>query len=128
MGHCLAQYRMLSTPGPPATKGPEPHPQTKSPHKNFQHTPTVRQNDVLENMSSPICVCVRARSVVQLCPFVTPWTVAHQAPLSMGFSRQKYWSGLPCPPPGDLPDPGIEPKSPALQADSLPCEPAGKLP
>ena len=41
----------------------------------------------------------------------TLWTVAHQAPLSMGFSRQEYWSGLPCPPPGDLPDPGIEPES-----------------
>ena len=43
--------------------------------------------------------------------FATPWTVARQAPLSMGFSRQEYWSGLPCPPPGDLPDPGIEPAS-----------------
>ena len=48
--------------------------------------------------------------------FATPWTVAHQAPPSVGFSRQQYWSGLPCPPPGDLPDPGIEPRSPA---DSL---------
>ena len=48
-----------------------------------------------------------------------PWTVAHQAPLSMGFSRQEYWSGLPFPSPGDLPDPGIEPRSPTLQADSL---------
>ena len=56
-------------------------------------------------------------SRVQL--FVTLWPVAHQAPLSMGFSRQEYWSGLPCPPPGDLPDPGIKPGSPALQADSL---------
>ena len=46
--------------------------------------------------------------------FVTPWTVAHQAPLSMGFPRQEYWSGLPFLPPGDLPDPGIEPRSPAL--------------
>ena len=46
--------------------------------------------------------------------FVTPWTVAHQAPLSMGFSRQECWSGLPCPPPGTLPDPGFEPTSPAL--------------
>ena len=46
--------------------------------------------------------------------------VAHQPPLSMGFSRQGYWSGLPCPPPGDLPDPRIEPMSPELQADSLP--------
>ena len=54
------------------------------------------------------------------------WTVAHQAPLSIGFSRQDYWSGLPCPPEGDLPDPGIEPRSPALQVDSLPCEPPGK--
>ena len=55
--------------------------------------------------------------------FATPWTVAHQAPLSVGFSRQEYWSRLPFPPRGDLPDPGIEPsspKSPALQADSLP--------
>ena len=49
----------------------------------------------------------------------TPWTVACQAPLSMGFSRQEYWSGLPFPSPGDLPDPGIEPRSPVLQADSL---------
>ena len=58
--------------------------------------------------------------------FATPWTVAHQAPLSRGFSRQDHWSGLPCPPPGDLPDPGIEPVSPvapALQAESLLLEP-----
>ena len=53
-----------------------------------------------------------------------PWTVAYQAPLSMGFSRQEYWSGLPSP--GDLPDPGIEPGSPTLQADSLPSELPGK--
>ena len=50
----------------------------------------------------------------------------HQAPLSMGFSRQEYWSGLPFPSPGDLPDPGIEPRSPALQADALTSEPSGK--
>ena len=56
----------------------------------------------------------------------TPWTVARQAPLSMGFSRQEYWSGLPFPSPGDLPKPGIESGSPALQADSLPNEPPGK--
>ena len=59
--------------------------------------------------------------VAKSCPtLATPWTVAHQAPLSMGFSRQVYWSGLPFPFPGDLPDPGIKPRSPALQADSLP--------
>ena len=50
---------------------------------------------------------------------VTPWTVAHQAPLSMGFPRQEHWSGFPFPSPGDLPDPGIKPESPALQADSF---------
>ena len=58
--------------------------------------------------------------------FVTPWTVAHQALLFMEFSRQEYWSELTFPFPGDLPDPGIEPRSPALQADSLPSEPPGK--
>ena len=55
-----------------------------------------------------------------------PWTVAYQAPQSVEFSRQEYWSGLPFPSPGDLPNPGIEPKSPALQADTLPSEPPGK--
>ena len=62
-------------------------------------------------------------SCVQLS--ATPCTAAHQAPLSMGFSRQEYYSGLPCPPPGDLPDPGIEPWSPTLQADSLPLSHQG---
>ena len=60
------------------------------------------------------------------CLFVTPWTIACQAPLSMGFSRHEYWSGLPFPPSGDLPSPGIEHRSPVLQADSLPSEPPGK--
>ena len=58
--------------------------------------------------------------------FAAPWTVAHQASLSMGFSRLEYWSGLPFPSPGDLPDPGMEPGSPALQAESLLTEPTGK--
>ena len=58
--------------------------------------------------------------------FVTRWTVARQAPPTMGFSRQEYWSGLPFPSPGDLPDPGIEPGSPALEADALTFEPPGK--
>ena len=57
----------------------------------------------------------------------TPWTVAHQAPPSVGLSRQEYWSGLPFPSPGDLPDPGVEPGSPALQTDALLSEPPGKL-
>ena len=59
-------------------------------------------------------------------PFGTPWTLALQAPLFIQFSRQEYWSGLPFPSPGDLPNPGIEPGSPTLQADSLPSEPPGK--
>ena len=58
--------------------------------------------------------------------FATPWTVAHQAPRFLGFSSHKYWSGLPFPSPGNLPDPGIEPGSPTLQADALPSEPPGK--
>ena len=56
----------------------------------------------------------------------TPWTVDYQVPPSMGFSRQEYWSGLPFPSPGDLPDPGIEPRSPTLEADTLTSEPPGK--
>ena len=66
-------------------------------------------------------VKVKSLSCVRLFP--TLWTVAHQAPPSLGFSRQEYWSGLPFPSPGDLPDPGIEPRSPALQANALTSEP-----
>ena len=62
-------------------------------------------------------VRVKSLSCVQL--FATPWTVAHQAPPFMGFFRKEYWSGLPYPSPGDLPDPGIEPRSPTLQANAL---------
>ena len=58
--------------------------------------------------------------------FATPWTVAYHVPPSMGFSRQEYWSGFPFPSPEDLPDPGIEPESPAVLADALPSEPPGK--
>ena len=70
-------------------------------------------------------MCVLSR-FPRICLFATLWTVAHQAPLSMGFSKKEYWSGLPCPPPGDLPSPGIKltsPVSPALQVDSLPAGP-----
>ena len=70
---------------------------------------------------------VKVKSLGCVRPFSTPWTIAYQAPLSMGFSRQEYWSGLPFPSPGDLPDPGIEPRSSALQSDSLPSEPPGKF-
>ena len=67
-----------------------------------------------------------SRSVVS--HSVSPWTIAHRAPPSMEFSRQEYWSGLPFPSPGGLPDPGIGPRSPALQANTLPSEPPGKYP
>ena len=71
------------------------------------------------------CACVlTCFSCVQL--FATLWLIALHAPLSMGFSRQEYWGALPCPPPGDLPNPGIEPRSLTLQADSLPAKPQGK--
>ena len=67
---------------------------------------------------------VKSLSCVRL--FATLWTVAYQASPSMGFFRQEYWSGLPFPSPGDLPDPGIKPRSPALEADALTSEPPGK--
>ena len=66
------------------------------------------------------------KSLSRVWLFATPWTVAYQAPPSMGFSRQECWSVLPFPSPGDLPDPGIEPGSPTLQADALLSEPPGK--
>ena len=69
---------------------------------------------------------VKVESLSRVRLFATPWTVSHQAPQSMGFSRQEYWSGLPFPSPGDLPDAGIKPRSPELQADALTSEPAGK--
>ena len=87
----------------------------------FLHSDPLPSSLLKESL---VCACVRCFSPVRLS--VTPWTVDLQAPLSMGFSRQEYWSGLPCPPPGDLPNPGIKPRSPAFQADSLPSVPPGK--
>ena len=71
-------------------------------------------------------VKVKVKSLSRVRLFVTPWTVAHQAPPSMEFSRQDYWSGLPFPSPADLPNPGIKPGSPAWQADALLSEPSGR--
>ena len=78
------------------------------------------------NVCVCVCVCVFSQSLTWVGLFVIPWTIARQAPLSMGFTRQEYGSGLPCPSPGDLPDPGIKPMSPASQGDSLLSEPPGK--
>ena len=69
---------------------------------------------------------MKVKSLSRVRLFVTPWTVAYQAPPFMGFSRQEHWSGLPFPSPGDLPDPGIEPGSSALQTGALPSELPGK--
>ena len=80
---------------------------------------TIRYNSYSFDLSKQFCT--------DKCDSAIPWPAAHQAPLSMGFSRQGYWSGLPIPSPGDLPDPGIKPGSPALQADSLLTELPGKL-
>ena len=75
-----------------------------------------------------VCVCVCGDGLVgQSCPtLVTPLTIACQSPLFMEFPRQEYWARLQFPSPGDLSDPGIKPRSPTLQADSLPTEPPGK--
>ena len=73
------------------------------------------------------CSCAALCSVAQVCPTLCdPWTAALQAPLSIGFSRREHWSGLPCPPPGGLPNPGIKARAPALREDSLQTEPPGK--
>ena len=72
------------------------------------------------------CTVSEVKSLRRVRLFATPWTVGHQAPASMGFPRQEYWSGLPFPFPGDRPNQGIEFRSPALQADSLLSEPMGK--
>ena len=88
----------------------------------------------------PVClfiwlfICILYNKLVEMKVLVSqscltlclPMDCTHQAPPSMGFSRQEYWSGLPFPSPGDLPDPGIKPRSPALQMDTLPCEPPAK--
>ena len=66
------------------------------------------------------CACMHAHVLSCVPLFETPWAIAYQAPLSMGFSRQAYWSGMPFPSPGHFPDPGIEPGSPALAGESLP--------
>ena len=82
----------------------------------------MRRLSVIIRWAQCLCVCFLSR--VQLC--VTPWTAARQAPLSLEFSRQEHWSGLPLSSPGDLSHPGTESASPALHADSLLSEPPGQ--
>ena len=91
---------------------------------NKTDKPLTRLTKTERTQQVHVKVKVNSLSPVRL--FATLWTVAHQAPPSIGFSRQEYWSGLPLPSPGYLPDPGIKPGSPALEADALTSEPPGK--
>ena len=89
------------------------------------------ESSPLDHQGGPSCTFLKVKRLVALlsptlCNPMDWWTTAHQASLSMGFSRQDYWKGLPFPSPGDLPNPGIEPGSPALQLNSLLSEPPGK--
>ena len=92
--------------------------------QNKQTNYTHKLNLPFGNALQQSCLKVKSLSRVRL--LATPWAVAYQTPLSMVFSRQQSWSGLPFPSPGDLPNPGIEPGSPTLQTDALPSEPPGK--
>ena len=97
----------------------------------FLHIFALTWTCLVASSSVPLCtgcvLCVHENiNHCRVRLLATPWTVAHQTPLSMGFPRQEYWSGLPFPSPGDLPDPGIKPRSPELQTDFLPSEPPGK--
>ena len=82
--------------------------------------------DRMNKMESYSILKVKVKLLSRVRLSATPWTVAYQVPPSMGFSRQEYWSGVPFPSPGDLPNPGIKPGSPAFQADALTSEPPGK--
>ena len=88
-------------------------------------TPVIMMPCLLISLIHWISERRRVKRLSRVRLFATPWTVACQAPPSMGFSRQEYWSGLSFPSPGDLSNPGIEPRSPTLQADALPSEPPG---
>ena len=107
-------------PGPPSRTLQSSPPQSLTSHPSSQCSPplgTACHVRPLQCCLHGVCVCVSRSNCVRL--FATSWTVACQAPLSMGFSRPEYWSGWPFPSPGDLPNPGIKPRFPALQADSL---------
>ena len=112
---CTPPGVVLTCPPPGRTLGPKA--------MNFPalHSPSLFR---LFLLSPPSLLCPLSRSVVSD-SFRTPWTVARQAPLSMGFSRQEDWNGLTFPPPGDLPNPGIEPSSPALAGGFFITEPPG---
>ena len=107
----------------PAAPPPQ-HQRGDGPHRALGQAPCAIQHLPISYLFTQVLCCAQSLSHVPLS--VTPWTVAHQASLSMGFSRQEYWSGLPWPPPGDFSNLGIKPRSPTIQADSLLSEPPGK--
>ena len=111
-------------PIPQKPRGGEVWPVIYSPLEKAEVDLTVYSRFRRDHSQDVPQVKVKLLSRVRL--FATLWTVAYQAPPSMGFSRQEYWSGLQFPSPGDLPDPGIEPRPPALEADALTSEPPGK--
>ena len=97
------------------------------PHSEMDHLEQLHRSGFLQKDLSWVSEYIVVVFVTKPClTLETPWTIALHAPLSMRFSRQECWSGLPFPSPEDLPNPGIKPVSPALQADSLPTEPPGK--
>ena len=123
MGFSRQEYKS-GLPFPSPGDLPDPGIEPRSPALQADALPLSHQGIVSVTFKfSRFWLSEVAQSCLTLC---NPWTVAHQAPPSMGFSRQEYKSGLPFPSPGDIPDPGIEPRSPALQADALTSEPPGK--
>ena len=123
--HCRRILYQLSHKGSPRILEWVPYPFSRGSSCPRNHWGLLNCMQILYQLSyQGVSEWVKSLSRVQL--FATPWSVAHQAPPSMGFSRQEYWSGLPFPSPGDLPNPGIEPRSPILQADALTSEPPGK--
>ena len=94
--------------------------------QKYKHLRCLSEAEWINKMCYIHKVKVKVKSLSRVRLFANPWMVTYQAPRSTGFSRQEYWSGLPFPFPGDLPNPGIEPTSPALQTDALLSEPLGK--
>ena len=98
---------------------------TKSNYSVFQTLKCSTCLIILSPKKEESTLYLKVKSLSRVRLFATPWTIAYQASPSMGFSRQEYWNGLPFPSPGDLPDPGIKPGSPALEADALTSEHPG---
>ena len=119
---CMAPPVAPDSPAPALLR---PHSAHSSPHQSLLSLHPYPHWHFMKLLRASLVVqqVKKMKSLSRVRLFVTPWTVAHQASQSMGFSRQEYWSGLPFSSPGDLPDPGIESGSPALLADSLPSEP-----